>query len=122
MKKNKMFGVIQSFSRYEFKYILSKNKADKIENEIKHFMVLDKNAIKKANNKYFVRSLYFDNPINSNFYEKVDGMQIRKKFRIRSYSNYKNSNDTGFVFPWKFFYYIESKLLVLLKLLKNLMN
>ena len=97
MKKNKFFGVIQSFSRYEFKYILSKNKADKIENEIKHFMVLDKNAIKKANNKYFVRSLYFDNPINSNFYEKVDGMQIRKKFRIRSYSNYKNSKNPIFL-------------------------
>ena len=30
MKKNKFFGVIESFSRYEFKYILSKNKADKI--------------------------------------------------------------------------------------------
>ena len=43
MKKNKLLGVTQSFSRYEFKYILSKNIADKIENEIKHFMVLDEN-------------------------------------------------------------------------------
>ena len=34
MKKNKFFGVIESFSRYEFKYILSKNKADKIIEEI----------------------------------------------------------------------------------------
>ena len=97
MKKNKFSKVTQSFSRYEFKYILSKNKADKIENEIKHFMVLDKNAIKKTNKKYFVRSLYFDNSINSNFYEKVDGMQIRKKFRIRSYSNYKNSKNPIFL-------------------------
>ena len=35
MKKNKIFGATQSFSRYEFKFILSKNKADSIENEIK---------------------------------------------------------------------------------------
>ena len=97
MKKNKIFGATQSFSRYEFKFILSKNKADSIENEIKHFMVLDKNAIKKANKKYFVRSLYFDNPLNSNFYEKVDGMKIRKKFRIRSYSNFKNSKNPIFL-------------------------
>ena len=95
MKKNKIFGATQSFSRYEFKFILSKNKADSIENEIKHFMVLDKNAIKKANKKYFVRSLYFDNPLN--FYEKVDGMKIRKKFRIRSYSNFKNSKNPIFL-------------------------
>ena len=42
--------------------------------EIKNFMVLDKNALKNKNKNYFVRSLYFDNEIYSNFYEKVDGM------------------------------------------------
>ena len=32
---------IQSFSRYEFKYILKKNLSDKIENESKYFMYYD---------------------------------------------------------------------------------
>ena len=72
----------ESFSRYEFKFLLNKKKADQIENEIKNFMVLDTNADKQKNKKYFVRSLYFDTPDYANFYEKVDGIKLRKKFRI----------------------------------------
>ena len=48
----------QKFERYEFKYILNKQNRDLIENEITHFMKIDKFANK--DNKYFVRSLYFD--------------------------------------------------------------
>ena len=70
MKLNKTNNT-ESFSRYEFKYLLSVNKANQIEKEIKNFMVLDKNALKNKNKNYFVRSLYFDNEIYSNFYEKV---------------------------------------------------
>ena len=72
---------IQSFSRYEFKYILKKNLSDKIENESKYFMQYDSHANKNLGNRYFVRSLYFDNQISSNFYEKVDD---KKKIRIIS--------------------------------------
>ena len=85
MKLNKKNNT-EIFSRYEFKYLLPVNKANQIEKEIKNFMVLDKNALKNKNKNYFVRSLYFDNEIYSNFYEKVDGMETRKKFRIRVYS------------------------------------
>ena len=83
----------ESFSRYEFKFLLNKNKAEQIENEIKNFMILDSNADKNNNKKYFVRSLYFDTPDLSNFYDKVDGIKARKKFRIRVYSRTKE-NDT----------------------------
>ena len=55
-------------------------------------MILDPNADKNVNKKYFVRSLYFDTPDYSNFYEKVDGIKLRKKFRIRSYSSKKNGS------------------------------
>ena len=37
------------------------------------------------NNSYFVRSLYFDSPNSFNFYEKIDGIKKRKKFRLRTY-------------------------------------
>ena len=87
----------EKFSRYEFKFLLSQNKANQIENEIKNFMILDENALNKKNKKYFVRSLYFDTPEYSNFYEKVDGIKIRKKFRIRSYSNNKKDNPNLFL-------------------------
>ena len=88
---------IESFSRYEFKYLLPLKKAKQIENEIKNFMVLDKNALKNKTKNYFVRSLYFDNEFFSNFYEKVDGMEIRKKFRIRVYSSIEKSKSPIFL-------------------------
>ena len=88
----------EKFSRYEFKFLLSQKKAKQIENEIKSFMILDENALRKKDKKYFVRSLYFDTPEYSNFYEKVDGIKIRKKFRIRSYSHDKKCDTLFFKF------------------------
>ncbi len=83
---------IQSFSRYEFKYILRKDLSDKIEKDTKSFMRYDEHANKELDNRYFVRSLYFDNLQSSNFYEKVDGMKIRGKYRLRTYSDIFDKN------------------------------
>ena len=88
---------IQSFSRYEFKFLLDKKKAEIIENESKYFMKFDENANKELNYKYFVRSLYFDNINSSNFFEKVDGMKIRKKYRLRTYSKIQDSTNLIFL-------------------------
>ena len=78
----------QILYRYEFKYILNKKISDQIEKEARNFMVYDGHVNKELNNKYFVRSLYFENNFASNFYEKVDGMKIRRKYRLRTYSNF----------------------------------
>ena len=88
---------IQSFSRYEFKFLLNKKKAKLIENESQHFMKFDENANKKNDYRYFVRSLYFDNIDSANFYEKVDGMKIRKKYRLRTYSKINSSSNLIFL-------------------------
>ena len=82
MKENKILY------RYEFKYILNKKTSDQIEKEAQNFMIYDEHVKKELNNKYFVRSLYFENNFSSNFYEKVDGMKIRRKYRLRTYSNF----------------------------------
>ncbi|NLM16033.1 MAG: polyphosphate polymerase domain-containing protein [Clostridiaceae bacterium] len=42
--------------------------------------------------KYLIRSLYFDNASDKVLMEKVDGVNIREKFRIRYYNN-----DTSFI-------------------------
>ena len=78
----------QILYRYEFKYILNKKISDQIEKEARNFMIYDGHVKKKLDNKYFVRSLYFENNFSSNFYEKVDGMKIRRKYRLRTYSNF----------------------------------
>ena len=77
----------QILYRYEFKYILNKKISDQIEKETLNFMVYDEHVNKELNNKDFVRSLYFENNFSSNFYEKADGMKIRRKYRLRTYSN-----------------------------------
>ena len=82
MKENK------TLYRYEFKYILNKKISDQIEKEARNFMIYDGHVKKELNNKYFVRSLYFENNFSSNFYEKADGMKIRRKYRLRTYSNF----------------------------------
>ena len=40
-----------------------------------------------VNGKYFIRSLYFDNPEDKALREKLDGISRREKFRIRYYNN-----------------------------------
>lgn len=56
-------------------------------------------------NSYFIRSLYFDDEDSSAFYEKLDGVEYRKKYRIRIYNlddkfirlecKYKHNNMTS---------------------------
>ena len=75
----------QLFSRYEFKYLIENKYANIIFNDALNFMDYDKFANKDYS--YFVRSLYFDNSEFDNFFEKVDGIKLRKKFRIRTYDN-----------------------------------
>ena len=78
----------QIFSRFEMKYILNKNLSLSLQNEIKNFMTYDGYVNKdKFKKKYYVRSIYFDNEMYTNFNEKVDGVKIRHKFRIRTYSD-----------------------------------
>ncbi len=79
----------QKFSRFEMKYILNEKNSKNIQKEIKNFMIYD--GFTNLDNYYFVRSLYFDNRINSNFNEKVDGVRSRHKFRIRTYSKQPNT-------------------------------
>ena len=74
------------FLRYEFKYLLPNPLREVVEAELGHFVDFDPFVTSQPNHKYFVRSLYFDDAVNSAFYEKVDGMLSRKKFRLRTYS------------------------------------
>ena len=79
------------FLRYEFKYFMSSKISDEIFNQSLNFMNIDNYAQFNKDNKYLVRSLYFDNDDYNNFFEKVDGIKLRKKFRLRSYDKQLNS-------------------------------
>jgi hypothetical protein len=77
---------MEDFARYEFKYLLDAARRTEIETEVSHFMDYDGHVHPELGNCYFVRSLYFDNMHATNFYEKIDGMKERRKYRIRTYA------------------------------------
>ena len=90
-------NIQQKFSRFEMKYIIRKSISERIQKEIRNFMVYDGYANKELKKNYFVRSLYFENNNYSNFNEKVDGVKLRHKYRIRTYSNKLDKNTPIFL-------------------------
>ncbi|MDX8390837.1 MAG: polyphosphate polymerase domain-containing protein [Mariprofundaceae bacterium] len=75
------------FSRFEFKYILPKRLRDQLESELQYFLKFDPYVEAQPDRKYFVRSLYFDDPSLTAFHDKHDGILSRSKFRIRTYTS-----------------------------------
>lgn len=75
------------FARFEFKYVLPRQARDEIEAELNYFMHLDPYVSPAADRSYMVRSLYFDDRVYSAFYDKIDGIHSRHKFRLRTYTD-----------------------------------
>lgn len=78
--------------RLEYKYLIPVSEFQNIKDKISPYLALDKNIIKNNFSDYTVRSLYFDTPKLKYYIEKVEGIKVRKKVRIRVYDNY--SEDT----------------------------
>ena len=70
--------------RHEFKYLISAADARLLKLRLKHIMEPDPHA--GASGRYTIRSLYFDDFSHSAFYEKVDGIDFRSKYRLRVYN------------------------------------
>jgi len=77
--------------RHEIKYIISYNQAEILKKRLSLIMDVDKNSVYE-DNTYLIRSLYFDDYYSNSYYEKMDGVLYRKKYRIRLYNN-----DTNFI-------------------------
>lgn len=85
------------FSRFEFKYLLPRTIRDAVERELQYFLELDPYVAEQPGNKYFVRSLYYDNQAMVCYYEKIDGMMERAKFRIRTYTDCSTAGTARFL-------------------------
>lgn len=70
--------------RHEWKHEISYGDMLVLRQRLSTVMKRDKHAI---DGKYLIRSLYFDNASDKALREKVDGVNIREKFRIRYYNN-----------------------------------
>ena len=70
--------------RHEWKHEISYGDMLVLHQRLSNIMKRDIHAI---DGKYLIRSLYFDNASDKALREKVDGVNIREKFRIRYYNN-----------------------------------
>lgn len=68
--------------RHEIKYIISPIQMEILEKRMGEFAYIDEHAEKK---EYHIRSLYFDDLWETAYYEKKNGVNCRKKWRIRIY-------------------------------------
>lgn len=69
--------------RHEWKHVLNYADLLTLRHRLGAVMERDPHAI---DGKYHIRSLYFDNPDDKALREKIDGVNIREKFRIRLYN------------------------------------
>lgn len=71
--------------RHELKFIINSNDAEILKYRLSLLMDVDTNSCNE-DNTYFIRSLYFDDVYKSAYYEKIDGLEKREKYRIRIYN------------------------------------
>lgn len=69
-------------SRKEMKYVINSFQYAQLSNVLSDVLIPDKN---NGAFGYLIRSIYFDTPFNKDYYERVDGVENRKKIRIRTY-------------------------------------
>ena len=75
------------FARFEFKYLLPPAQRQELERELGYFVEFDPYVVDLPEQKYFVRSLYFDDPFFGSYFDKIDGLHTRAKFRLRTYTD-----------------------------------
>ena len=72
--------------RHELKFKISNSAAEILKQKLSLIMGKDKYAYYE-DGSYLISSLYFDDRESSSYFEKLDGVLYRKKYRIRIYNN-----------------------------------
>jgi SPX domain protein involved in polyphosphate accumulation len=75
-------------ARNEIKYFVAPTVVQQVKDSISPFVSTDPHMNGYKN--YTVRSIYFDTPELDYHYEKMDGLKVRKKLRLRTYNNFEN--------------------------------
>ena len=75
--------------RYEKKFLINNIQMELLKNNLSAALYLDSN-IKGEDGSYFIRSMYFDDYKDTSYFQVIDGISKREKYRIRYY-NYDSS-------------------------------
>ena len=79
----KLNHTIRKFNRFELKYILTLQQAEKFKGALRAYMGPDEHG--NDNGRYALASLYFDSPNLRCYWEKEYGIRLRRKLRLRRY-------------------------------------
>jgi SPX domain protein involved in polyphosphate accumulation len=74
------------YPKLEYKYLLPVDGIDALRRGLLQHMQPDRYARKSVDQQYTVRSVYFDTPRFSAYREKIEGVRMRRKYRIRAYN------------------------------------
>lgn len=73
--------------RLEYKYLVPVERLDALRTQMRPYLRVDGFVDKtNANKGYTVRSIYFDTPRMDYHFEKIEGIGVRKKIRVRGYN------------------------------------
>lgn len=72
-------------SRVELKFMINYEDYKHLSRQLMLIMDTDPNSTR--DNGYYISSLYFDDMYDSATYDKADGVEFHRKFRIRTYEN-----------------------------------
>lgn len=86
---------MDTFKRYEKKYIISSFQKEELEKRIQDYMELDSYC--KLNKHYLVRNLYYDTDNNELIHKSIDKPAFKEKLRVRKYGTYMDNNDEYFL-------------------------
>ena len=89
-------GYVRSFNRFELKYVLPERRARAFARGLEGYAVSDAHSAPRSAGEvgpvwqvvgYPVRSVYWDSPELTFFWEKIDGEKYRRKLRLRTYAD-----------------------------------
>lgn len=87
---------IRKFDRFELKYLVPIPTAAKFKQSLRAYLVPDDHG--DSSGRYRIASLYYDGPDLRFYREKIDGIRVRRKLRIRYYESCQPLNADSPVF------------------------
>ncbi|NIO28915.1 MAG: VTC domain-containing protein [Candidatus Latescibacteria bacterium] len=78
--------------RLEYKYLIPMQHLPEIQAILKPYLQMDKFAAQRETKEYTVRSIYFDTLELDYYFEKIEGLKIRKKIRVRGYNEHSEQS------------------------------
>ena len=78
---------MNSVMRQEKKYAIDIAQGAMLRAKLDHIMIPDAH---NGPSGYMIRSLYFDTPDNSDYNDKIEGLELRRKIRLRIYDPAQN--------------------------------